>query len=76
MIAVVLLLLTLPLAATLVSLRAPVAASQAVTVITGVTSFALVLALIPAAAHRDLAYLEFVRVDAVSAVFLLATSFL
>jgi len=75
-IAVVLLLLTLPLAATLVSLRAPVAASQAVTVITGVTSFALVLALIPAAAHRDLAYLEFVRVDAVSAVFLLATSFL
>ena len=34
------------------------------------------IALVPAAAHRDLALLGFVRVDALSLVFLLATGFL
>ena len=42
----------------------------------GIACFALVLALVPAAAHRDLSYLSYLRVDAVSVIFLLATSFL
>ena len=42
----------------------------------GVACFGLVLALIPAAAHQDLSYLSYLRVDAVSAIFLLATGFL
>jgi hydrogenase-4 component F len=76
MFVVILLLLILPFASALVSLRAPVAATQAVTAVTGVACFGLVLALVPAAAHRDLCYLSYLRIDAVSAVFLLATSFL
>ena len=43
---------------------------------TGLACLGLVVALVPAAAHRDLGYLDFLRVDALSAVFLLATSFL
>jgi hydrogenase-4 component F len=74
--AVVLLLLTVPLAAALVSVRAPLAAVRAVTVGCGVTCFLLVLILVPAAAHGDVEYLSFLRVDALSAVFLLATAFL
>ena len=42
----------------------------------GVACFALVLTLVPATAHRDLSYLSYLRVDAVSVIFLLATSFL
>ena len=70
------LILTLPLAAALVSLRAPLPAVRSVTAVAGVSSFGLVLALVPAAAHGDLGYLRLLRVDAVSAVFLLATGFL
>ncbi len=76
MLVVILLLLGAPFATALVSLRAPAAVTQAVTAITGVGCFGLVLALIPAATHRDLSYLSYLRIDAVSAVFLLATSFL
>ena len=50
--------------------------AAAVTVASGLASFALVLALVPAAAHHDLNYLSYLRVDAVSAIFLLATGFL
>ncbi len=74
--AVAVLLLCLPVAAALISLRGPVAAAQAATVVTGVACFGLVLVLIPAAAHHDLAYFSYLRIDAISAVFLLATSFL
>jgi hydrogenase-4 component F len=73
---IILLLLIVPFAAALVSLRAPAAVTRAVTAITGLLCFALVIALIPAVSHRDVVYLSFVRIDAVSAVFLLATSFL
>jgi hydrogenase-4 component F len=76
MVAVVLLLLILPPAAALVSLRAPAALAEAVTAIAGVACFGLVLALVPEAAHRDLGYLSYLRIDAVSVVFLLATGFL
>jgi len=76
MIVVVLLLLILPFAAAVVSLRAPDGVAEAVSAVTGVACFGLVLALVPAAAHHDLVYLSYLRIDAVSAVFLLATSFL
>ena len=42
----------------------------------GVACFGLVLALVPAVAHRDLNYLSYLRVDALSEIFLLATGFL
>jgi hydrogenase-4 component F len=74
--AVMMLLLILPLAAAVICVQAPLAAARAVTVICGVACFGLVLALVPAAAHRNVQYLRFLRVDALSAVFLLATGFL
>ncbi len=70
------LLLTLPLAAALACLRAPARTAHAVTAVAGVACLGLVIALVPAAAHRDITYLGFLRVDALSAVFLLATGFL
>jgi hydrogenase-4 component F len=71
-----LLLLTLPLAAALICLRAPVAVGRTVTALSGAASFALVLVLVPAAARHDIDYLRVLRVDALSAVFMLATGFL
>jgi hydrogenase-4 component F len=77
MIAVVLALLIVPLAAGAICIALPRTAARAITVLSGLASFALVLALIPAVAHRDLSCLAgYVRIDAVSTVFLLATSFL
>jgi hydrogenase-4 component F len=76
MLVVVLLLLGIPFAAALVSFRAPAAVAQAVTAVAGVACFGLVLALIPAVSRHDLVYLPDLRIDAVSAVFLLATGFL
>ncbi|HEX3923293.1 MAG TPA: proton-conducting transporter membrane subunit [Streptosporangiaceae bacterium] len=76
MLPVVLLLLTLPVAAGLVCLRAPLPLARAATAVCGVACFGLVLALVPAAAHRELLYLTFLRVDALSTVFLMATGFL
>src|ERR1700733_6803436 len=76
MLVVILLLLAAPFGAALVSLRAPARVTQAVTAVTGVGCFGLVLALVPAASQHDLAYLSYLRIDAVSVVFLLATSFL
>jgi hydrogenase-4 component F len=76
MLAVVLALLIVPLAAGLTSAALPRTAARTITVLSGLTCFALVLALIPAVAHHDLNYFGYLRVDAVSAIFLLATSFL
>jgi hydrogenase-4 component F len=76
MVAVVLALLIVPLAAGLTSAALPRTAARAITVLSGLACFALVLALIPAVAHHDLNYVGYLRVDAVSAIFLLATSFL
>ncbi len=70
------LLLALPLAAALVCLRAPLRATGALTAACGVVCFGLVIALVPTAAHGNPGYLRVLRVDAVSAVFLLATGFL
>jgi hydrogenase-4 component F len=77
--AVMLILLVLPLAAGVACAAAPRTLARlapAVTVASGVACFALVLALVPAAAHGDLNYLSYLRIDAVSAIFLLATGFL
>jgi hydrogenase-4 component F len=74
--AVILALVFVPLVAGLVSLAVPVRAAAAVTVVSGLASFGLVLALVPAAAHRTLAYVSYFRVDAISAIFMLATGFL
>jgi hydrogenase-4 component F len=77
MIAAVLALLTLPLLAGAVSLALPARAATALSMVSGIVSFALVIALVPEAAHGDLSYLSgYVRADALSVVFLLATGFL
>ena len=77
MIAVVLAILILPLGAGLVCAVLPTRAlAPAVTAVSGLACFALVLALIPAVAHRNLNYLSYLRVDALSVIFLLATGFL
>ena len=76
MLVVLLLLLTVPVAAAVISLRAPAVAARAATVVSGITCFVLVIALIPEASHRYISYLSYLRVDAISVVFLLATGFL
>jgi hydrogenase-4 component F len=76
MLAVILALLIAPVAAGLVCLVLPGRYAAALTAVSGVASFGLVLALVPEAAHRNLSYLSYLRVDAVSAIFLLATGFL
>jgi hydrogenase-4 component F len=70
------LLLIIPLAAALAALAVPARAAQAITAVAGLACFGLVLALVPAASRRDLYFLKFIRIDALSVVFLLATGFL
>jgi hydrogenase-4 component F len=74
--AVLVLLLALPAAAALLCVRIPLRIAPAITAVTGVACFGLVLALVPTAAHGDLQYARLLRVDALSVVFLLATGFL
>jgi hydrogenase-4 component F len=79
MIGVMLSILIVPAAAGITCAILPARRTRmaaAVTVAAGVASFVLVLTLVPAAAHRDLNYLSYLRADAVSAIFLLATGFL
>ncbi|MGD0553753.1 MAG: proton-conducting transporter membrane subunit [Streptosporangiaceae bacterium] len=76
MIGVILAILIVPLAAGLVSFRASARVAAGITVASGISCFGLVLALIPEAAHRTLNYLSYLRVDAISVIFLLATGFL
>jgi hydrogenase-4 component F len=75
MTAVVILLLTVPVGAAIASLWLPGRVAGLVTAGSGIASLALVLAAVPAAAHRDLGWLGFLRIDALSVVFLLATAF-
>jgi hydrogenase-4 component F len=76
MFAVLLTLLCLPAGAGLACLRAPLRLLPGVTVAAGTGCFGLVIALVPETAHRDLQYLRFLRADALSTAFLLATGFL
>ena len=73
---VILAILILPLATGIACFWLPARAAAGLTVASGIASFGLVLALIPDAAHGTLTYLSYLRVDAVSGVFLLATGFL
>ena len=68
-------LLIVPAAAAITTFWLPARAAGAVTATAGIASFALAIALIPAVSRRDLALLGFVRIDALSVVFLLATGF-
>lgn len=76
MTAIIVLLLTVPLAAGLAAVALPPRTAALATAVSGVASFGLVLGLMPELSHRDLSVLGFVRVDALSLVFLIATSFL
>jgi len=76
MIAVILALLIVPLTAAIACAVLPARLAPVITPVSGVACFGLVLALIPAAGHRDLNYLSYLRVDALSEIFLLATGFL
>jgi hydrogenase-4 component F len=76
MTAVALALLILPVLAGLAAIWLPSRAAGPVTAVTGLACFGLVLALIPALSRHDLNALGFIRIDALSVVFLLATSFL
>ncbi len=73
--AVLVLLVIVPLAATLAAIVLPYRVAGIATVIAGLASFAMVLALVGTAAGRTV-NVGFLRVDALSVVFLLATSFL
>jgi len=77
MLAVFLVILILPLATGVISFTVPARAAALATVVSGVASFALVLSLVPEAAHGDLSFLSgYLRADALSVIFLLATGFL
>ena len=76
MTAILVFLLIAPLIAALIAFWAPVPAGGAVTAICGVACFAAVIALVPAAGRHDVVLGSYLRVDALSVVFLLATSFL
>jgi hydrogenase-4 component F len=73
---VVLALAIIPFAAAIASLAAPPRLAAAITMVSGIACFGLVLALIPAVAHHTLGYVSYFRVDAVSGIFMLATGFL
>ncbi len=70
------LILVLPLAATVSCVWAPQRACGLVTGVTGLTCLGLTVAVAGTAAHRDISYAGVLRADALSAVFLLATGFL
>ena len=69
-------ILIVPLAAAIVSFFVPARVAAALTVASGIASLGLVLALVPSVTHGPLEYLSYLRADAVSCVFLLATAFL
>ena len=71
---VLVLLVTVPIMAVIASVWLPYRAAQAVTVASGLVSFALVVVLVTA--QRPVEAIGFLRVDSLSLVFLLAVSFL
>jgi hydrogenase-4 component F len=73
---VMVLLLVMPLLTILVCAVAPHAVSAAVTALTGVIALVLAAALVPASIDHTLTVLRYLRADALSVVFLLATCFL
>jgi len=73
---VLILLLTVPLLPALLALVAPPALVKAVSFVVGIAAFVATIVLIPAATRGGGVDIGFLRVDALSAVFLLATAFL
>lgn len=76
MIGVILAILILPPAAGIACFLTPARVAAGITIASGITCFGLVLALIPDVTRGTLDYLSYLRADAVSVVFLLATGFL
>jgi hydrogenase-4 component F len=76
MLPVILALLIVPLAVAIVSFFVPARVAAGITIASGIACFALVLALIPDAVHHAPTYWSYLRADALSVVFLLATAFL
>jgi hydrogenase-4 component F len=76
MTAVVIALLIIPAAAGVAVVWLPAQLKGLITAVAGVASFGLVLALVPTLSRHDVALSGLIRIDALSAVFLLATSFL
>jgi hydrogenase-4 component F len=74
--ALIVVLVVLPLLAAVICVRAPHRIAAAVTVLTGAMSFVMAVALVPVSASRTITALHYLRADALSVVFLLATSFL
>ena len=73
---VILAILIVPLAAGIACFRAPFGAAASMTVVSGIACLGLVLALVPTVVGGPLSYLTYLRADALSCVFLLATAFL
>lgn len=73
---VLVLLVTVPLATTILCVALPHRMAATLTALTGVAMFVLAAALVPAAAHHTLTALRYLRADALSVVFLLGTCFL
>src|SRR5487761_1847736 len=71
MTAILVFLLIAPLIAALIAFWAPVPAGGAVTAICGVACFAAVIALVPAAGRHDVVLGSYLRVDALSVVYLI-----
>ena len=73
---VLVLLVVVPLVAVAASGVASRRIAAAVTVATGLTTFGLALAIVPAAADHTVTAIRYLRADALSVVFVLATAFL
>jgi hydrogenase-4 component F len=74
--ALITMLVALPLLAAAVCARATHRIAAAVTVLTGATSFVLAVALVPVSVGHTVTALHYLRADALSVIFLLATCFL
>lgn len=75
--AILIALTTFPFVVAVATFFLPAAASRVLSVVSGAAAFGLSLALVPAAAaHSQLAVGSLLRVDALSVVFLVATTFL
>jgi len=76
MIGVILAILIVPLAAGIACFLAPARVAAGITIGSGIACLGLVIALVPETAHGTVDYLSYLRADALSTVFLLATGFL
>ncbi|MGH3299871.1 MAG: proton-conducting transporter membrane subunit [Trebonia sp.] len=76
MLGIILTILIGPLAVAIVSFFVSARVAAGITIVSGIASLGLVLAMIPYATRGAPTYLSYLRADALSVVFLLATAFL